>query len=204
MRADDWLLRQLPVTMTEDDFFRRFLSIFQSVADTVLQQIDNLANVFDPAVAPPSMVREMGRWIGIDWLDAERDPALQRRIVLTYSALLHHRGTRAGLVALLELISGEGNVTVKDSGGIYRIDEAPQVGPHVTVDMTEVGWAREDDVIRIVRDELPATATFRLRIGGVLVWPKRADGDGRDDGDGGDGGAARVGGGGARPVQEVR
>lgn len=171
MRPDDWLLRQLPVTMAEDDFFRRFLSIFQSVADTVLEQINDLPHVFDPSVAPPSMVREMGRWIGIDWLDAKRDPSLQRDLVRTYSSLLHVRGTHAGLLALLELISGPGTVSIVDSGGIFRVGEAPRSAPHVTVEMTSVSWTQVDDVIRIVRDELPATATFRLVVAGETVWP---------------------------------
>ena len=36
------------------------------------------------------------------------------------------------------------------------------------------GWATEDDLVRIVRSELPAGVTFELRIGGRLRWPEPA------------------------------
>jgi hypothetical protein len=52
MRRDDWLLHQLPVGMTEDDFLVRFVTIFQRVADTVVDQVDGVEHAFDPTVAP--------------------------------------------------------------------------------------------------------------------------------------------------------
>jgi hypothetical protein len=33
------------------------------------------------------------------------------------------------------------------------------------------GWNRPDDLIRIVRDELPATVTFDLWVGAERIWP---------------------------------
>ena len=58
MRRDDWLLAQLPVGMLEDDFFVRFVSIFQQVATTMLEDADNIEYVLDPTGAPddPSWV----------------------------------------------------------------------------------------------------------------------------------------------------
>ena len=96
-RRDDWLLHQLPVAMAEDEFLGRFLSIFQEVADTVVGQIDNLPHVFDVTVAPPTMVRTLGYWIGLDWVDPSLPVALQRRIVREYFSLLRWRGTRRGM-----------------------------------------------------------------------------------------------------------
>ena len=64
MRGNDWLAHQLPVGMTEDDFFMRFVTIFQRISDTVLDQIDSLPYMFDPSVAPDNMVRAMAEWIG--------------------------------------------------------------------------------------------------------------------------------------------
>lgn len=177
MRPDDWLLRALPGTMTEDEFFCRFIGIFQSVSDTVLQQIDNLPHAFDPTVAPTAMVREMGRWIGLDWLDETHDDAFQRDLVLSYARLLRARGTRDGLLRLLALISGrppEGGpprVTVSDSGGVFRLHDAPRSAPHVDVTMVPSEWASDQDVIRILRDELPAFVTFTLTVGDRRVWP---------------------------------
>ena len=179
MRRDDWLLAQLPVEMSEEDFLRRFLHIFQDIADTVLQQIDVLDRAFDPTVAPDSMVRQMGRWIGIE-VDSSFDEQLQREAVRVYAAVLPWRGTAKGLAALLRLFSGSDDVVVKDTGGVFPEGEAPRSAPHVTLEMPPLPavnselttrWTNPDDIVRMVRSELPAGVTFELWIAGRLVWP---------------------------------
>lgn len=178
MRRDDWLVQQLPVGMSEHDFLRRFLTIFQSVSDSVLEQVDVLDRSFDPTVAPDRMVREMGRWVGVDWVDSSLPDEVQRRIVLEYSKLLPWRGTARGLQALLRLISGTDGVRVEDSGGIYPEGESPRTAPHVHLEMDDAGWAHPDDIVRIVRSELPATVTFDLVVAGRQVWPDTGGGGG--------------------------
>lgn len=170
MRRDDWLLHQLPVGMAEDDFLFRFVSIFQGVSDTVVHQIDTLAHMFDPTVAPEPMVQTMARWLGVDWLDSSIDGRLQREIVLKYAELIQWRGTKRGLVTLLELLSGA-PATVRDSGGVFAEGESPAAEPHVRLDVESAGWNSPADLVRIVRDELPATVTFDLWIAGERVWP---------------------------------
>ena len=174
MRRHDWLLQQLPVGMVEDDFLARFLMIFQTIADTELHQIDTLPHMFDPAVAPESMVRQMGRWVGIDWIDPSLPDELQRDIVQQYSALVQWRGTRRGLRQLLELVSG-GPATVTDSGGVYLEGESPGAAPHVVMRTDSSGWATEADLVRIVRAEVPASVTFELHVGDRRVWPPQPD-----------------------------
>jgi phage tail-like protein len=181
MRRADWLLDQLPSGMvdpTDNAFFRQFVTIFQEVADTVLQPIDTLPHAFDPAVAPITMVREMGRWVGLDWLDEDHDPRTQRAIVTTYAGHLRMRGTKRGLTAVLELISGPDTVTIHDNGGVFWHGERVPQPPHVAVNLTCPGWTAEHDVIgwassaevlQIIRDELPATVTFELLINGTDV-----------------------------------
>ena len=117
-RRPDWLLHQLPVGMVEDDFLARFLSIFQEVADTVVGQIDNLPHVFDVTVAPPAMVRTLGAWIGLDWVDSSLPVDRQRELVGSYFSMLRWRGTRRGMQQLLELISGA-PAAVEETGGIF-------------------------------------------------------------------------------------
>jgi phage tail-like protein len=173
MRRDDWLLWQLPVGMTDDDFFVRFVTIFQRLADTVLDQVDTLEHMFDPTVAPDNMVRQMAEWFGVDWVDSSLDDRLQREIVMGYSELIQWRGTKIGVRKLLKLLTG-GPVEVQDSGGVFAKEEAPGGPPHVRLDVQNAGWNKVDDLIRIVRAELPATVTFDLWIGAEQVWP-RAD-----------------------------
>jgi phage tail-like protein len=170
MRRDDWLLHQLPVGMAEDDFLFRFVSIFQRMADTVVHQVDTLPHMFDPTVAPEPMVQAMAQWLGVDWLDSSLDGRLQRRIVLSYAQMIQWRGTKRGVQQLLELLSGA-PATVRDSGGVFAEGESPAAAPHVRLDMESAGWNSVADLIRIIRDELPATVTFDLWIAGDRVWP---------------------------------
>ena len=171
-RRPDWLLDQLPVGMTEDDFFARFVRIFQSVSETVLHQVDNMPHLFDVAVAPDNMVRTVGTWLGVDWIDPSLPDHLQRRIVREYSAGLLWRGTKAGLTRLLELVcdAQPGDVLVEDSGGVYT-DDVPNTAPHVRMSVPDTGWTTEPDLLRIVRSELPATVTFELAVGGRMIHP---------------------------------
>ena len=60
MRRDDWLLHQLPVAMTEDEFLVRFVTIFQEIGESILQQVDDMPHQFDPTIAAAPMVRGPG------------------------------------------------------------------------------------------------------------------------------------------------
>src|SRR3954451_36988 len=160
--------------MVEDEFLVRFLSIFQDVADTVMSQVDNLPHMFDATVAPPTMVRTLGHWIGLDWVDPSLPEGLQRRIVREYFSLLRWRGTKRGMRQLLELISGE-PATVEEAGGIYQEGESPAEIGHVVLRVRSTGWATEPDLLRIVRSELPASVTFELFVEDRRVWPPEPD-----------------------------
>jgi len=168
-RRDDWLVHQLPVGMTDDDFFVRFVRIFQAVADSVLHHVDNMPHLFDVNVAPDPLVRTIGAWMGVDWIDPSLPDHLQRRIVREYSAGLMWRGTKTGLIRLLELIC-EGEVTVEDSGGVFT-DDVPATAPFVRMIVPAPTWTTEADLLRIVRSELPASVTFELIVDGRLVFP---------------------------------
>jgi len=161
--------------MAEDDFLFRFVTIFQNVADTAMHQIDTLPHMFDPAVAPEPMVRAMAEWLGVDWVDSSLDGRLQRTIVEEYSQIIQWRGTERGMVRLLRLLSGGAEVSVQDSGGVFAEGEAPNAAPFVRLDMASAGWNSIDDLVRIIRQELPATLGFDLWVGGERVWPPRGD-----------------------------
>jgi len=165
MRQDDWLLAQLPVAMTEDDFLARFVHIFQDVGDTLLHQVDNLRHLADVTVAPDSMVRLMGAWLGLDWIDPSLPDHLQRLIVSEYAKGLVWRGTSVGLQRLLTAVTRR-PVAVNDSGGVYAEGEAPNHPPHVVVEVSTAPWITANDLLRIVRSELPATVTFELLVDG--------------------------------------
>lgn len=178
-RHPDWLLNQLPAGMHDDDFLMRYLRIFQDMGDTFLDTIDGLDHTFDPSVTPTPMVRVLGSWIGLEYLDEELPDEVQRNLVREYSTLVAWRGTRYGLERLLAAITGEG-VVVRDDAAAYFVPqptinawEPPPAGmrSHVIVAVPDGGWASDDDLLRIVQRELPATVTFELRRGPRSLWP---------------------------------
>ena len=169
MRREGWLLRQLPVGMLEDDFFRRFVSIFQELGDTLLEGADNLSNVVDVTVAPEPVVRWLGSWLGVTSIDASMPHELQRHIVRTSAAMLPWRGTRRGLQQFLELISGT-PATVEDSGGVFPEGTAPEEDPVVRMHVESTGWLTDSEFVELVRDEVPAHVAVELVVGDRRIW----------------------------------
>jgi phage tail-like protein len=171
LRRDDWLLAQLPMGMLEDDFFVRFVGIFQEVATTIMEGADNLDNIIDITVAPAPMVRYLGSWLGIESIDGSLDHEVQRRIVRETGQILAWRGTRRGLVQFLELLSG-GPVEVTESGGVFAEGEGGTRPATVSMSVETTGWLSEQDFVKLVRDELPAQVTFELQVGDRRLWPE--------------------------------
>lgn len=171
MRRDDWLLSQLPIGMVEDEFFSRFVSIFQEVATTLLDGTDNIDNIVDLTVTPEPMLRWMASWIGVPGLDPTLPHAQQRKIVRTYAEMLAWRGTRRGLGQFLELISGA-PVLIEDGGGVFGEGLAPDQPAWARLHVTSTGWLTEDDFVELVRDEVPASVAVEIWVGGNRVWPK--------------------------------
>ena len=171
MRRDDWLLAQLPMGMLEDDFFTRFVRIFQDVATTYLDDVDNLDHLVDPAVTPLPFVPYLGSWLGVRSIDPSLPEPLQRRIVSESSAILAWRGTRAGVERFLQLVC-DGEVEVIETGGVYREGEAPATPARIEVRVQSTGWTTTDDFVELVLDELPANIPAHIFVAGQLVWPE--------------------------------
>jgi len=168
-RSPVWLLEQLPNGLLDSDFFVRFVSIFQNMADTLVANADNVENLIDVKVAPDAMVRWLGSWIGVENIDAALPDDLQRRIVESCADTLVVRGTARGLQRFLELISGDPAV-VEDGGGVWREGEAPSDTAWVRMQVQSTGWMPEADFAALVRDEVPAHVHVELRVGDRLIW----------------------------------
>lgn len=162
-RRPGWLVAQLPVSMAEDPFLARFVRIIETVADTVVDQVDGMEHLFDVSVAPDEMVRAMGAWCGLDWVDPSLPDASQRAMVRIYSHNLMWRGTNRGLRELLEVLT-DGPVTIHDSGGVFVEGAAPRRPAHIVVQCASTGFATRRDLERVIRAEIPATTTFDLVI----------------------------------------
>lgn len=172
-RRPDWLLAQLPMGMLDDQFFVRFVSMFQEVAGTVLEGADNIPNIVDLTVAPPELVRWLGSWLGLNALDASLDEPTQRRVVREWGRNLAWRGTRRGLEGFLESVTG-GPVTVEESGRIVR-EGSPEAedrrAPSVRISAGGTGWLTAGDFLQLVFDQVPANVALEVVVGGRRVWP---------------------------------
>lgn len=164
------MVDQLPAGMLADDFFTRFVSLFQAQADTLVAHADNLEHLVDPAVAPPEMVRWMAAWIGQDGIDPGIDLSTQRRMLVSAARTLAWRGTPRGLREVLTLFSGAA-AEVEDGGGVWREGEAPDDTAWVVMRVTSTGKLNEADFVDLVADEVPAHVRAQLWIGERLVWP---------------------------------
>ena len=49
---------------------------------------------------------------------------------------------------------------------------------HVRLEVASAGWANNEDLVDIVKSELPASLTFELVVAGRTVWPPVDDGSG--------------------------
>jgi phage tail-like protein len=106
-------LRYLPAVYSEDavsrDFLGRFLSIFDTVRDTVSARIANIAAYFDPASAPDDSSADFLAWLG-SWVGMALDrhwPEARRRALLKNAHRLYElRGTPEGLRLHIELYTG--------------------------------------------------------------------------------------------------
>jgi phage tail-like protein len=167
-RQQDWLLDQLPVGMVQDDFFRRFVSIFQEVATSYVEAADGVEHVADPTVAPAQLLPWLGTWLGTSVIDPSLDIDTQRRLVIASGRTMAWRGTRRGLTEWLNVLTG-GPVLIDDPGGVHREGEAPELPPVVRIRVMSSGWLPEDEFVALVRAELPAHVGLELFVGDRLV-----------------------------------
>jgi phage tail-like protein len=170
MNRGTWLVDQLPLSMLDDDFLVRFLGIFQELADTFMLQVDTIEHTVDTSVAPDRMVRAMGAWLGAPPIDPSLPETVQRRIVREHGQMLQWRGTAMGMRHLLEMIT-DAPAEIVDSGGVYAEGEAPENPGHVRIRVESSGWTTEDDLLDLVRSELPASVSFELAVGDRTIWP---------------------------------
>ena len=167
-RRPDWLLEQLPVDMLRADFFRRFVSIFQDMAGTLLDGADLIDHVVDPTVTPTPMVGHLASWIGVHTVDASLPDHLQRLILAGSAKALGRRGTPLGLRDFLEMLSGS-RADVDDGGGIWPEGEVPGDTAWVVLRVQGTGHLSEDEFVGLVRDEIPAHVRAELWVGDKRV-----------------------------------
>jgi phage tail-like protein len=181
-----WLVGQLPVGMRDDDLLVRLTTIFERVGATLRAGADATELVADHRVTSAAMLQYLSTWTGLQVLDPELPVLRQRAVVRAISRSVPHRGTVAALRTLLEAIT-EAPVDIIEPGGVFREGEAPAHEGRIEVRVRSTGHLTSDELVALVRDEVPAHLALRLVVLGEGGSRPAADLTGGPGGPGGDG-----------------
>jgi phage tail-like protein len=131
-----------------------FLEIMEKMHVPVEQKLDDLDCYLDPRRAPEEFLPMLAAWVGIDFPVTTKR---LRELIATYVQIQTLRGTRSGLIALLETATGETGFTVKE-------DPTDDPGPfHIVVTAPFSATAHERLLHLLIRREKPAYVTYSLR-----------------------------------------
>ena len=185
-----WLVGQLPVGMRDDDLLVRLTTIFERVGATLRAGADATELVADHRVTSAAMLQYLSTWTGLQVLDPELPVLRQRAVVRAISRSVPRRGTTAALCTLLEAIT-EAPVEIVEPGGVFREGEVPEHDGRIEVRVRGTGHLTSQELVELVRDEVPAHLALRLvvlgedadRVAGG-IGPGDEGRDGRHDGGG--------------------
>lgn len=148
-------LQYLPYYFSEDPFLGRYLLIFEDLFGPLEQVVAHFDLLLDPRTAPEHFLPTLAAWIGME-LD-ERWPVEQRRAILRAAVELYDwRGTKTGLIRLLEASTGCRVEIVENSDG-----------PHTfSVTVRPVGGQKVDEqmVRYLIEANKPAHTVYRLEL----------------------------------------
>ncbi len=95
----------LPDIYQDDDFLQRFLHIFEDIWEPLEQRQDHIEMYFDPRTCPVSFLPWLASWLGLS-LNPHWPEIRQRRLLAQAMDLYRWRGTRYGLVRMIEVCTG--------------------------------------------------------------------------------------------------
>lgn len=91
------------VYQTEDDFFKRYLSVFSTMYNEFQETIDDLDSFLDPDTASIPALRHFATWLGIETEGSLTDEASLRRVVKAAPELLSVKGTKQAVESVIKL-----------------------------------------------------------------------------------------------------
>lgn len=180
-------LQYLPALYDADELMGRFLMLFESFWGPLEQQIDQLADYFDPRTAPADLLPWLASWLDLV-LDEHWPEDRRRQLLLAAIRLYRQRGTRRGLSEYLHLFTGEEPEIFEHRAKNFCLGDGTHLGlgvalgqrniPHTfTVTLRLPALAGSDEatvrqqekerrrlVESIIEAEKPAHTTYTLRI----------------------------------------
>lgn len=168
---EEMLAQYLPGILRQDPFLTQFLRIFDEVLRPIIDTIDSMDAYLDPKLTPAELLPWLSRWVGL--LDTLPDPVA--RGLLTRVAEIHReRGTKDGLKAGIEIVTGAEALVVENTAGL-RLDADARLGINTSlapsepnaIHVTLISGGSEidsDAVANAIRELKPAHATYTVRV----------------------------------------
>jgi phage tail-like protein len=147
---------------------QRLTQGFDAVLAPVWLVLDNLDAYFDPALAPDDFVRMLAGWVGLDvddnWTDDQR-----RRLVANAIDLYRWKGTRRGVIALVEAYTGFTPVVSESGGTVWsatRNAPPPGSAPGMRVTLQLPIGAQIDvgRLTRLITESVPAHVRVAVEV----------------------------------------
>lgn len=160
----------LPAIYQSDPAAMRWTAGFDDVLAPVISTLDCLRAYIDPMLAPDDFVLWLAGWFGTT-LDENWPLYRQRAAVARSVVLFRQAGTVAGLLALVELVTGS-EAEISDSGGVTwsQIPNTPPPGDDELSVLVKVTAPVDEKALdEVVAAAKPAHVSHRVEVVEVSV-----------------------------------
>lgn len=104
----DYFFRTFPQIYQEDnDFFKRYLSIFSTMYQDFQEEIDNIPAMLDADTAPPELLKVFAGWMGLDFGETLFTEKEQRALLKITPELMAHKGTPWAVKRVMQMFTQE-------------------------------------------------------------------------------------------------
>ena len=148
-------VESLPVIYADNDFLGRFLLLFQNVWEPLEQRQDHIERYFDPRTCPASFLPWLASWLDLSF--NQHWPETRRRRLLAEAIDLYRwRGTRYGLVRMIEVCTGITPDVTDNPAQPFVFD--------VKITLPKDGDIDKNLIEELIQAHKPAHAGYRLEV----------------------------------------
>ena len=148
-------LRNLPSIFEADDFVSRFLLIFETIWEPVEQRQDHISMYFDPRTCPASFLPWLASWLNLP-LNTNWPEVRKRHLVLQAMEIYRWRGTRYGLIRIIEIYTGVKPHISEDSALPFTFS--------IIISGLEASGITERSLRQLIDEHKPAHTAYRLEV----------------------------------------
>lgn len=168
-------LKFLPAIYSEDEFWGRFLRLFEDILTPIEEKIEQTQYFFDSRYTPKEFMRWLASWIDVDIIE-NGATSEQRRLVHDLVELHCWRGTKRGLREHIKLVTGLEAHISKGPAGIILSEETilgentilhRHYGRYhftVTLIADDSGMINTQTLKKIIEVHCPAHGTYSLEV----------------------------------------